>query len=98
MAGHKEQDESVISIYIILTGDIWSDDTGFRGGEVAETAYTAPSTCGASSRKDARSRCRAPCHHSSSSGGPLITFRNSIGMFNGTAPGPGAADARAATA
>ena len=37
-----------------------------------------------------------PRYHSSSSGGPLITCRTSIGMFIGTPPGPGAADARAA--
>jgi len=35
--------------------------------------------------------------HSSSSGGPLITWRTSIGMLNGVPPGPGAADARAAS-
>ena len=36
--------------------------------------------------------------HSSSSGGPLITCRTSIGMFIGVPPGPGAADALAAIA
>ena len=54
---------------------------------------TAPSTCGASSR----SRCSASAHgragHSRSSGGALITWRTSIGMFSGTPPVPGAAEA-----
>jgi len=36
--------------------------------------------------------------HRNSSGGPLITWRTSIGMFAGDPPGPGAADARAAIA
>jgi len=36
-----------------------------------------------------------PCH-SSSSDGPLITWRTSIGMFMGAPPSPGAADAHAA--
>ena len=31
-----------------------------------------------------------------STGGALITWRTSIGMFSGTPPFPGAADARAA--
>src|SRR5271170_6987779 len=34
--------------------------------------------------------------YSISGGGPLMTWRTSIGMFNGTPPGPGAADALAA--
>ena len=33
-----------------------------------------------------------------SGGGPLITCRTSMGMFSGTPPGPGAAEARAAMA
>ena len=35
--------------------------------------------------------------HWSSSGGPLMICRTSIGMFSGAPPRPGAADARAAT-
>ena len=37
-------------------------------------------------------------HQANSSGGPLITWRTSIGILNGLPPGPGAAEARAATA
>jgi hypothetical protein len=36
--------------------------------------------------------------HGSSSGGPAITWRTSMGMFSGFPPGPGAAEARAAMA
>ena len=43
-------------------------------------------------------RFRRTACHSISSGGPLITWRTSIGMFIGVPPGPGAADARAAMA
>ena len=45
-----------------------------------------------------RSRCSYRFDHRISGGGPLITSRTSIGMFNGFPPGPGAAEARAAMA
>jgi hypothetical protein len=39
---------------------------------------------------------QGPDRQNKSSGGPLITWRTSIGMLNGAPPGPGAAEARAA--
>jgi hypothetical protein len=45
-----------------------------------------------------RYSCQSRSRYNISGGGPLMTVCTSIGMFNGTPPGPGAADARAAIA
>ena len=68
------------------------------GGEVAE----APDDRAEHLRRELAQQVLARAVQSSrrhmSTGGALITSRTSIGMFSGTPPLPGAADARAAIA
>ena len=67
-----------------------------RGAEIAEAADHRAEHL----RREFAQQVLGWCvqRHSTSSGGPLITWRTSIGMFIGAPSGPGAADARAAIA
>src|SRR5678815_3946651 len=63
-----------------------------RGGEIAEAADHRAEHL---RRELAQQALTGEAGHTST-GGPLITSRTSIGMLSGLPPGPGAADARAA--
>ena len=64
----------------------------FGGGEITEAA----DHCAEHLRRELAQQVLEVSAHSISGGGALITGRTSMGMFNGTPPGPGAADAPAA--
>lgn len=73
-------------------------DSVFGSAEIAKTpSHPAEHLRRQFAQKMLDLRCQAG-RQTNSSGGPLITCRTSIGIFNGLPPAPGAADARAAIA